>query len=99
MLDPISQSLHKDLAQKLTATDHLMKESISRMVKSKVKLTYSGTDYWLQCNFCKKARCHFLKFFLIFLCLLSYLSYNLNLVEAHLPLFITYGKQNKIDTS
>ncbi|CAH1779762.1 unnamed protein product [Owenia fusiformis] len=34
-LDPLKDSLHQEMAQKLTATDSLMKENISKLVRSK----------------------------------------------------------------
>lgn len=35
-LDPLKDQLHNTLAQKLTATDSLLRESIPKLVKSKV---------------------------------------------------------------
>ena len=36
VLDPITDQLNTTIAQKLTATDQLMRENISKLVKSKV---------------------------------------------------------------
>jgi enhancer of mRNA-decapping protein 4 len=36
IVEPIKVQLHNELAQKLTATDALMKDSIGKMVRSKV---------------------------------------------------------------
>ena len=36
VLDRLSEKLHTEMAQKLTATDSLMKENISKLVRSRV---------------------------------------------------------------
>ena len=35
-LEPVKEQLHQDLAQKLTATDSLLKDNIGKMVRSRV---------------------------------------------------------------
>lgn len=38
VLGPVTEQLNTSIAQKLTATDQLMKENIHKLVKSKVRL-------------------------------------------------------------
>jgi len=38
ILNPIKDQFHTELAQKLTATDSLLKDSISKLVRSKVSI-------------------------------------------------------------
>ena len=36
ILDPLKEKIHTELAQKLTATDSLMKENINKLLRSRV---------------------------------------------------------------
>ena len=38
-MDPLKEQLHMEIAQKLTATDALMKENLSKIVQSRVSET------------------------------------------------------------
>ena len=38
-LEPVKEQLHQELAQKLTATDALLKDNIGKMVRSRVSFT------------------------------------------------------------
>ena len=41
VVEPVEEQLNTTIAQKLTATDQLMKENISKLVKSRVSLLQS----------------------------------------------------------
>ena len=41
VLEPVKDQIHQDLAQKLTATDSLLKDNIGKMVRSRVRLKYT----------------------------------------------------------
>ena len=39
-LEPVKEQLHQELAQKLTATDALLKDNIGKMVRSRVSFPF-----------------------------------------------------------
>jgi hypothetical protein len=42
-MEPLKHQLHIEMTQKLTSTDHLLKENITKLVHSKVKSSFSLT--------------------------------------------------------
>lgn len=42
VLEPVRDQIHHDMAQKLTATDSLLKDNIAKMVRSRVSVPARG---------------------------------------------------------
>lgn len=45
ILEPVKEQMHQEIAQKLTATDSIIRDSIGKMVRSKVGITTYETLY------------------------------------------------------